>query len=160
VHNLAVILYYKGDQVGAEHLYRRAIKGRTKILGPNNLDTVTSMNSLSALLTATGNYTEAENLAQQALSIRRQILGAEHPTTLKTLSNVASILSAKGDYEGAEPLLRQVLLGLLEVSYQLGNEHPDFQLAARNYITLLMYGGINQKDAIAMVNKLITSHSN
>ena len=52
------------------------------------------------------------------------------------LNNLATLLLDSKRTEEAEPLLRRALEILAAFSVQTGHEHPEFQLAKRNYEAL------------------------
>ena len=51
----------------AEPLFRRALEGRERTLGPDHSDTLTSVNNLGFLLYAQGKLNEAEAMLRRAL---------------------------------------------------------------------------------------------
>ena len=71
MNNLAILLKGKGDIAGAEELYRRALEGRERILGPEHPDTLTSVYNLARLREKQGDLVEAEVL------FRRELQGYE-----------------------------------------------------------------------------------
>jgi len=122
----------------AEALYRRALEGREKALGPEHSSTLTSVNNLGLLLSDKGDYEGAEALYRRALQGREKALGPEHPSTLGSVNNLGALLSDKGDYDGAEALLRRALEGKEKV---LGAEHPDTLGGVNNLGNLLRNKG-------------------
>ena len=65
-------------------------------LGPQHLDTATSLNNLAYLYGAQGKYEQAEPLLVRALAICEQQLGSLHPNTQVARENYASLLRAMG----------------------------------------------------------------
>ena len=106
----------------AEPLYRRALKGSEKVLGPNHPETLTSMNNLALLLQDQGKLSEAEPLYRSTLETKIKVLGPDHPETLTSMNNLASLLQAQGKLSEAEPLFRSTLETQIKV---LGPDHPD-----------------------------------
>ena len=111
----------QGAYKSAEILHRREWDIRTRFLGDEHPDTLTTMNNLAVTLSSQGDYEGARKLQEQVLEIRRKVLGEEHPYTLTTMNNLAGTLSDQGDYEGARKLQEQVLEIRRKV---LGEEHP------------------------------------
>ena len=52
---------------------------RRRVLGPEHLDTLKSMNNLALVLDDEGHYAEAEKLDRETLDVMRRVLGPEHP---------------------------------------------------------------------------------
>jgi eukaryotic-like serine/threonine-protein kinase len=100
----------------------RAVDLRQRVLGPEHLDTMKSMNNLANIYDDEGKYAQAEALHGQILKIRRRVLGPEHPDTLKSIDNLANVYDAEGKYAQAEALHSQAL----EIERRvLGPEHPE-----------------------------------
>jgi len=118
----------------AEQLYRRALLGREKALGPDHPDTLYIVNNLGVLLSEKGDYDGAEALCRRALMGYERALGADHPDTFSTVSNLGVLLCDKGDYDGAETLYRRTLLGREK---SLGPDHPQTLDSVNNLGTLL-----------------------
>ena len=67
---------------------------RKKVLGPEHLDTLTSMSNLAGALSRQGKYVKAKQMHQQTLELRKKVLGLEHPHTLTSINELASALSS------------------------------------------------------------------
>ena len=106
VNNLGILLSDKGDYVGAEALFRRAVEGREKALGAEHPDTLNSVNNLGILLSDKGDYDGAEVLFRRALEGYEKALGAEHPVTLMSVYSLGSILNRLERRAEALKLLR------------------------------------------------------
>jgi tetratricopeptide (TPR) repeat protein len=118
----------------AEQLLERAYQMSAQQLGPQHLDTATSLNNLAYLYGAQGKYEQAEPLLVRALAIREQQLEQEHPDTATGLNNLAGLYYAQGKYEQAKPLFERAL-AINE--QQLGPLHPHTQITRGNYAALL-----------------------
>jgi len=99
----------RGDQAGAEKLYREAIEqwGR---LGPEfspHLG-ITEFN-LAQSLCAQGRRGEAMPVLEDSLARLRGSLGVRHLSTLSVMNYLASLRLMLGDMPGAETLLREAL---------------------------------------------------
>jgi hypothetical protein len=75
----------------AEDMYRRALEGREKTLGPEHPDTLTSVSHFGLMLERQGMYEEAEGMHRRALEGRERTLGPEHPDTLTSKERIALI---------------------------------------------------------------------
>ena len=122
LEGVGTYLYEHARYSEAEPLYQRALAIREQILGPNHLDTASSLNNLGELYYDRGKYIEAEPLHRRALAIREQVLGLRHPDTASSLNNQANLYMKQGEYGQAEPLHRRALAIREQV---LGAQHPD-----------------------------------
>ncbi|KAA6408133.1 MAG: hypothetical protein FRX48_07874 [Lasallia pustulata] len=111
-----------GNWDRAEVFYKSAVEMRTKLLGTEHSDTLSSMRNLALTYSFQGLWKEAEKLGAQVLEIRKRVLGAEHPDTLISISDLASTYSDQGLWKEAKKLEVQVLEIRKRV---LGAEHPD-----------------------------------
>ena len=120
--NYGWVFRENGNSYRAGALLKRAVEMRTRILGEEHPDTLTSMNNLAYTYSDQGKWEEAKKLQVQDLEIAKRVLGEEHPDTLTSMSNLASTYSDQGKWEEAEKLGVQVL----EIAKRvLGEEHPD-----------------------------------
>ena len=83
-NNLAGCLHVLGDAVSALPLYRRALEGRERMLGPDHPDTLISLNNLAGCLGTLGDPAAALPLLKRALDGSERVLGKEHPQTERT----------------------------------------------------------------------------
>lgn len=73
--NLADVLLKEGHAKEAEKLQRETLATQTRVLGPQNPDTLLSQSDLVRTLNKKGRYTEAEKLGRQTLESQRRVLG-------------------------------------------------------------------------------------
>lgn len=140
-NDVGVYLDQRARYVEAESLLRRALETREKTLGPNHLDTSTSLLNLASLLKNQGKYAEAEPLMRRALDVRLGELGPSHPQTGTVLNGLASLLDSQGRLEEAERLYRRALQVLEET---VGPRHPQTATVLSNLATL--YGNLGKYD--------------
>src|SRR5204862_1060646 len=76
--DLAFVKRKLGDDAAAEALYRDALRIREKVLEPNHMLTVGTMERLSETCAARGNVAEALSLLRRALPAREAALRAGH----------------------------------------------------------------------------------
>src|SRR6202022_1797291 len=69
----------------AQPLLTRALDIRRRVLGPQNPETITSMDDLGWVLVEQGRYAEAEKLLSETLETSRRVLGPDHPNTLQAM---------------------------------------------------------------------------
>jgi non-specific serine/threonine protein kinase/serine/threonine-protein kinase len=106
----------------AQSLFTDAVQIRRGALGPENPETLRSMDRLSGALRQQGHYPEAEKLERETLDVQRRVLGPEHPDTLASMTQLAAILYYQGRYSEAEKLGQQALESKRRI---LGPEHPE-----------------------------------
>jgi eukaryotic-like serine/threonine-protein kinase len=93
----------------AQLLYGRSADIRRRVLGPENLETLRSMDDLGWILNQEGRAAEAEKLQRETSATRRRVFGVQNLDTLKSMSNLAWTLDREGHYAEAEKLEREVL---------------------------------------------------
>jgi TonB family protein len=88
---LASVKRKLSDNASAEALYRDALRIREKVLEPNHMVTVATLEQLSETCAARGNAAEALALLQRALSTRELALGPGHATVQAARSRAAEL---------------------------------------------------------------------
>ncbi|KAK2005502.1 TPR-like protein [Colletotrichum eremochloae] len=111
-----------GKYSEAEQMHRQTLELKEKVLGPENPDTLSSMNNLALVLDSQGKYEEAEQMHRQTLELREKVLGPENPDTLASMNNLALVLDSQGKYEEAEQMHRQTL-ELREKCLEVSKQH-------------------------------------
>jgi eukaryotic-like serine/threonine-protein kinase len=106
----------------AKDLEQQSLEIRRRVLGPENADTLASMNDLAGALNEDGHYTEAAKMFREEFDIERRVLGPENPQTLNSMSSLADALWRDGHSEEAEKLNRETLALRRRV---LGPENRD-----------------------------------
>ncbi len=95
----------------AQLLFGRSAEIRRRALGPENADTLRSMDELGWILNQRGQAREAEKLQRETVETRRRVFGEQNMDTLRSMSNLAWTLDREGNYAEAEKLERAVLDG-------------------------------------------------
>ncbi len=131
--------HLQGAYRSAEMLLHRELDIRTRLLGAEHPDTLTTMNNLAETLSAQGDLAGARKIHEQVLEITRRILGAEHPDTSLSAWNLVVTLTNAGDYAGAIDILKKHLIWLL-------NRDPAALEANQQQIREMMIQMIQQKD--------------
>jgi serine/threonine protein kinase/Flp pilus assembly protein TadD len=93
----------------AQQLYQRSADIRRRTLGPENAETLRSLDALGWILNQEGHAAEAEKLQRETVNTRRRVFGTENPDTLKAMSNLGWTLDREGQYSEAEKLDREVI---------------------------------------------------
>jgi hypothetical protein len=114
MNNLSVTLDAMGDLAGARKLQEDVLDIHRRVLGPDDPDTVKSMDNLAGTLSAQGDLEGARNLYEAALTIWRRVLGPEHPSTSISAWNLFGTLRDLGNYEAEGTVLKRDLLWLLD----------------------------------------------
>jgi tetratricopeptide (TPR) repeat protein len=122
-------LFIMGSYQGAMALYLEAVGISKIMLGPNNVDTLASMNNLASTYSDLGEYQRAKELQLEVLEARKKVLGPGHVDTLNSMNNLASIYSHLGEYQRAKELNLQVLEAKKKV---LGPNHVDTLRSSNN----------------------------
>jgi TonB family protein len=91
--DLAFVKRKLGDDASAEALYRDALRIREKVLEPNHMITVGTLERLSETCAARGNFAEALALLYRALPTREAALGPDHERVRATRSRIAELES-------------------------------------------------------------------
>ncbi|RYP68551.1 hypothetical protein DL770_008416 [Monosporascus sp. CRB-9-2] len=113
----------------AEKLGGKAIEIRTKALGKEHPDTLTSMAGLALTYWEQGRWKEAEKLQVEVIEMRKRVLGEEHPDTLSSMAGLALTYWEQGRWKEAEKLQVEVIKMRKRV---LGKEHPDILASMGN----------------------------
>lgn len=128
----------RGDFQGMEGAARKQRDIRSRILGPRNPETLSSLHSLAHALHARGEYAQAAPLYYEVLDGARAVFGPAHESVATAMNNLAMLLMDRGDLHQAEPLLREVL----SVQRQLyGPEHERVALTLNNLAVLFRMQG-------------------
>src|SRR5208337_2664697 len=87
-------LFAEGKYQEAIPLAEKAVEITTRVRGPEDPETATSLNNLGELYFNVYQYTKALALLQEALRIRQKVLGKDHPYTAFSLNNLAELYQA------------------------------------------------------------------
>ena len=99
-----------------------AVELRIRALGPENPETLSSMNQLGELYIDQGKFDEAGKLLTKVLDIRRRVLGPDHRDTLNTMGDLAAAYRRQSKYSDAERLTTTVFE---RESRTLGSHNPE-----------------------------------
>ncbi|HET6325240.1 MAG TPA: serine/threonine-protein kinase, partial [Planctomycetaceae bacterium] len=90
--------YFLGDAQTAAVQADRARALYTRLRGPDDPDTLQSMNDLANSYSFLGRTVDALNLEEETLALRKATLGPEHPATLGSMHNLAISYGVLGRY--------------------------------------------------------------
>ncbi|KAJ5243640.1 hypothetical protein N7489_003736 [Penicillium chrysogenum] len=142
-HQTGLSLYYQKRYKEAETMFREALQGREKTLGPNHEDTLNSTHRLGLTLYYQKRYKEAEIEFRRALQGREKLLGPYHGDTLYSAHSLGLSLYRQECYEEAETVFRQALQGRDRV---LGHNHEE-TLSSTHWLGLSLYYQKRYKEA-------------
>lgn len=129
-HLIADVLIDEGKYADAEKALRQVVEVRTRVVGPENPDTLRSRNNLGLALVRGGKFAEAEREYREVADLQAKVLGPEDPDTLMSRTGLATALFRQAKFVESEKESREVLKLSEKV---LGPEHPD-TLRSRNYL--------------------------
>src|SRR6185312_2843602 len=121
------------DSLGLYHratdLLRQTVAVRREVLGPNNVQTLTSIQELGKALLEEGHYEEARKTEDEAVKIGSRILPPHDLSLLQSRRILAECLDFLGHPEQAEQPLRDVLAAQTQI---LGPENMDVLVTRYN----------------------------
>jgi serine/threonine protein kinase/tetratricopeptide (TPR) repeat protein len=127
---LGTSYYHLGELRTAAEQYEasRALYARHR--GPDDPETLTSMNSLANCYRALGRHAEALELLEETLALMKAKLGPDDPETLTSMNNLAIIYQVLGRHAEALKLLDEAL------AVQKAKLGPDHTETLRSMINL------------------------
>ena len=132
-------------------LVRQSLETRTRLLGADHPDTLSTANALANLYWFQDRFGEAEPLFRDVVDRSTRVLGPEHPSTLKAGYDLASVYGRQARWAEAEGLQRQVLEAQLRV---IGAEHPD-TLASQSNLAAYLRGLDRIAEAAAITETVV-----
>jgi hypothetical protein len=109
LYNAAWYALLRGNYSDAEKMSVKAMKVRTKQLGPDNNETLGSQAMVALAFKLGGRWKEAEELEVRVIETRKRVLGEEHPDTLTSMANLAATYRTQGRWKETEGLEMQVM---------------------------------------------------
>ncbi|KZM21778.1 ADP binding [Ascochyta rabiei] len=149
---------YAGEMGDYSKAYKLALDGfevREILLGPEDLLTLDSLNSVGVTLSRLGRYNEAKTMYRRALEVKQRLLGADSVDTLTDKLNLATLYDSQGHWTDAEKLLNQVLEAVSKV--EVSADRPLTLLTLTALATT--YGRLGRwTDAASLQLQLLTTH--
>ncbi|KAH8652837.1 hypothetical protein BGZ61DRAFT_511124 [Ilyonectria robusta] len=136
----------QGRLQDAEAMYRRALDGKEKALGPDHTSTLDTVNNLGLLYNDQGRLQDAEAMYWRALDSKEKVLGLDHTSTLDTVHNLGLLYNSQGRLQDAEAMYQRALDGYEKA---LGPDHTS-TLDTVNNLGLLYNDQGQLQDAEAM----------
>jgi tetratricopeptide (TPR) repeat protein len=138
VNNLGDLLHKRGDDPGAEVLFRRALEGFEKVFGPRHPETLGCVNNLGVLLKGRGDHAGAEVLFRRVLAGDEGVSTQDPSGLLDAVNNLGNLLYQKGDWTESGILYRRAWTGFERL---LGPGHPRTLMASNNLAGVLSARG-------------------
>jgi tetratricopeptide (TPR) repeat protein len=123
--NLAITYYDRGKYAQAEALHIKSISIASRMLGPDNPNTLTYMSNLADTWRDQGKYEQAEAAYKRTLETQRRVLGPESPDIPLTLSHLAFLYQRQGRYALAEVTAAKVLAARRSASGAVDRDTMD-----------------------------------
>lgn len=156
LHHQADDLFRQGRYHDAIPLAKKVLTLRERMLGPENILTIQSLNLLALMYERTGFYEEALALFHRALKNSNKLLAPDHPEIGTILSNMARLHYQMGEYERAESLSKR---SLSIYEHALGEDHPFTAESLNNLAVLYMRKGAYRR-AEPLLKKASTIYEN
>jgi tetratricopeptide (TPR) repeat protein len=121
-HGLGDLYSDQGKLKEAEELYRRALAGKEKALGPDHMSTFNTVNNLAGLYMKQDKLKQAGEMYQRALAVYEKALGPDHTSTLSIVNNLGALYSDRGKLKEAEEMYQRALAGREKA---LGPDHTS-----------------------------------
>ncbi|OHW93509.1 NB-ARC and TPR domain protein [Colletotrichum incanum] len=153
-HKLGNLYYNQGRLKEAEAMYKRALQGKEKALGPDHTSTLDTVNNLGNLYLDQGQFKEAEAMYKQALQGYEKALGPEHTSTLDTVNNLGALYKDQGRLKEAKAMYKQALQGYKKA---LGPDHMSTLNTVNNLGNLYFDQG-RLKEAEAMYKRALQGY--
>ncbi|MFJ9359318.1 tetratricopeptide repeat protein [Streptomyces mirabilis] len=128
-------LQSQGMFIQARREFERVLDLRREVLGPDHLETITTMHNLASVLHDLGELGEAERLRTHVWRALERVQGAEHHDTLTARHELGRLLHDRGQLDAAEEHLRTVFEARRQAG---GHEDPD-ALAARHELARVLH---------------------
>ena len=152
--NFAILLEKKSNdetnQTVALSYYKRALRGKEKILGETNADTLRSLSNLAMLLEGQGALAEAEEMFTKCLTHRIATLGINHVETLSSKSAVAGCMLKTKRNEQACVLYKEVVQGYAKSTSQ----HSPMALQAAADLAYALMSSDQMEEALELYKQV------
>jgi serine/threonine protein kinase len=143
-------LYANGNGLEVDHI-KRALDLRQAFLGPDNPDTLASMDRLAEAYQLVGRDQEAIDLRQRRLESMKATLGPDHPETVAFMHSLAQAYKHAGQWDISVRLLEQLLDKRRTIC---GPTHPD--TLATMFWLAMNYADVDRlDDAMALYAKVL-----
>jgi tetratricopeptide (TPR) repeat protein len=119
-----MILNWIGSFEESIETHERIYAGRMKVLGPNDISTITTIHDIGLVYGRKGEFDKSLEWIERSVEGSDKLRGPGHPDSLLFRSNKAVLLQRKGRLHEALVTYSQVLIG---EENSLGKDHPRTQ---------------------------------
>jgi tetratricopeptide (TPR) repeat protein len=119
----------RGQYAAAESKYDEVVDLKKEVLGPDDLDTLRSMDQLAWTMRNQAKYEPAAELARKTLGKKESLFGKKAAETLTSSHIVATLLGDRGKHQNASKIHQENLEAREEL---LGSDHLDTLRSASN----------------------------
>ena len=140
------LLLAQGDGAAAQAVHEEVYQARTRVLGPDDLETLRAGLDLVQVLHYQGQSVQAAQLHDRLVEAFTSVLGPDNLETITALAYLATLLRDSGQYVRARDIEERVV----EVRIQaLGDDHPNTLIALGNLaMTLREQGELSRARSI------------
>ena len=132
-NNLGCVYLEQERYDEAENWFRRALKAKQRLLGPDHEETGNSMGNLSDVMRFQGRYAEAEDLARQYLALNERRLGVNHIETIWAVDNLGVLSCLQEKFDESVKFFERALGGFRKA---MGPQHLNVLVTARTLAPL------------------------
>ncbi len=125
--------HFQGRWGKAERMFEQARIAQEEHLGPDHLDTLSTVSKLAIVFRFQGKHRKAKIMSQRAVTGLEKQLGPEHPLTLRAVHGLVTVCYSQKQYSEAKALFQRALTGWEE---QLGPEHSQTLQAVHGLATV------------------------
>lgn len=143
----------RGNYEKALDLYQKTLDTRVHYVGPDNLLSLNTLNSIGVARSGMGHYEEAEQLYKRILSSYDQILSPNHPDIFITTANLAANYARKGDLSMSIDLFRRCYDAQAKT---VGPNHPS-TLDTLGCLAYVLHENGDYEEAEAEFNRCLNS---
>ena len=144
------MLFHEDRLADSERLMRETLKSQTRVLGPEDPDTLASMAFLARILNAEDRPEEAEGLARKAFTEQLRILGPQHSDTQASLHYLGDSLAKTGRYEEAAKLYNETIAKVAAI------KNGETQFVWYNFACVAGVAG-RSRDALAHLARAVAA---
>jgi serine/threonine protein kinase/Tfp pilus assembly protein PilF len=152
IQNVAVLLTYRGDLVGAEPLFREAIAMRKRLGDEGSSEMGAAWNQLAALLQKKGDFPGSEDAFQEALVVQRRVQDGPHRGVVMVLNNLGSLWIERGKNQEAEVVLREAT----DIYGQIGEENTSEAATTMGNLAAVLRNQGRYDEAEPLQRKVLT----
>jgi tetratricopeptide (TPR) repeat protein len=141
----------RSSRESSEQMLRNAFHGLKETVGPNHVNTITTMVRLALVYVDMTRYDEAQSLFEKCLQLCEDHLGLTHGQTLLTMYHLAGLYYDRGKYQQAEV---QLLECVKRQKQTIGADHPATS-KSMHHLALVFQSQGKYKDAEALYKECL-----